>query len=177
VPASARHAKCGQAAINALIGERFDIVNAKQNGDGLPVPSVENSEPAPKVNGVHKSRTKAAPTLQSPSTSPTKRVTESEELSDIVDAAPPKKKRKASIDADAAFAARLQAEEDKLARPTRGGATRKATVTKKKKTPKKKTSTRVTGSDDSDVNDEDRKKQERNTGFHVSRTTRSPSGV
>ena len=79
--------------------------------------------------------------------------------------APPKKKRKASVDADAAYAARLQAEEDARARPTRGGATRKAGPTKKKKKVKKE---RVTGSDDSEIDDEDKpQKPKRETGFHV----------
>jgi upstream activation factor subunit UAF30 len=52
-----------------------------------------------------------------------------------------------------------------MARPTRGGASRKAAPAKKKKTPKKKTAARVTGSDDSEV--EEGEKPKKTTGFHV----------
>lgn len=142
-----------------MIEERFDIINATKNGESPVVPSVEQSDPAPAVNGVHKA------TADSPSASPAKRDA-SEAVSDGIDKAPPKKKRKASLDADAAFAARLQAEEDKLARPTRGGTNRKTAPAKKKKRPKKE---RVTGSDDSDLDGEESKAQKpkRETGFHV----------
>jgi len=148
-----------------LIGERFDIINAKANGDvdvdTSVVPSVELQYPLPKTNGVHHAHS-------SISSSPAKREAGSEELSDVVDKAPLKKKRKASVDADAALAAKLQAEEERLARPTRGGVNRKAAPVKKKK--KKVKKARVTGSDDSDL-DEDGDKPEKprkNTGFHVS---------
>jgi upstream activation factor subunit UAF30 len=149
-----------QAAIKDLIEERFDIVNAKKNGDNEVVPSVEAAEPAPKTNGVHQ------PHTQSPSSSPAKRGASTHSASDAIDKSPPKKKRKASLDADAAFAARLQAEEDKLARPTRGGANRKSAPVKRKKKAKKE---RVTGSDDSELDDDERKaeKPKRDTGFHV----------
>ncbi|EXJ61303.1 uncharacterized protein A1O5_11860 [Cladophialophora psammophila CBS 110553] len=147
-------------AIRELIGERFDLMNAKRNGETTVVPSVETAEliePPPLTNGVHHS---SAPS----SSSPAKREAESEDVSDVIDTAPPKKKQKAAIDADAAYAARLQAEEDKLARPTRGGASRKAAPVKKKKRAKKE---RVTGSDDSEVEGEERKqKPKRETGFH-----------
>jgi hypothetical protein len=150
-----------------LIGERFDIINAKSNGDGdgdvdtSVVPSVEPADPVPKTNGVHKH---AQP---SSSSSPAKREAASEDLSDVVDTLPPKKKRKASIDADAAFAAKLQAEEERLARPTRGGANRKAAPVKRRKKAKKE---RVTGSDDSDMDEDGNKPQKpkKETGFHVS---------
>jgi hypothetical protein len=85
-----------------------------------------------------------------------------------MDESPPKKKRKEpTVDADAVYAARLQAEEDKRARPTRGGNSRKAAPIKKK-TPKKKTAARVRGSDDSDVEDSPTEKKPKNTGFNVS---------
>ncbi|EXJ96470.1 hypothetical protein A1O1_01596 [Capronia coronata CBS 617.96] len=148
-----------KAAIKVLIDERFDIINARKNGESPVVPSVEQADPMPTANGVHK------PPADSPSTSPTKRGT-SDAASDVIDRPPAKKKRKASLDADAAFAARLQAEEDKLARPTRGGTSRKAApVKKKKKRPKKEPGT---GSDDSDLDEEGRKAQKpkRETGFH-----------
>lgn len=151
-----------QAAIKDLIMQRFDLFNAKQNGEAEPVPSVEKAEPLPKTNGHAKSRS------VSTSEAGQKRQADDSDLSDVVDTAPAKKKRKASVDEDAAFAARLQAEEDRNARPTRGGAPRKAAPSKKKKTPRKKTASKVTGSDDSDVDDEGgtTRKVNRNTGFH-----------
>ena len=84
---------------------------------------------------------------------------------------PPKKKRKAEVDEDAIMAARLQAEENSRARPTRGGSARKPPAVKKKKTPKKKTATKVHADDDSDLDGEGsagERKVNRNTGFHVS---------
>ncbi|KIW42384.1 uncharacterized protein PV06_05943 [Exophiala oligosperma] len=144
-----------KAPIKVLINERFDVISTKENGDSTVVPSVETMEPAHKTNGVH---------TESPSASPAKREAKSESHSTVLDSPPPKKKRKTSIDADAAYAARLQAEEDARARPTRGGASRKAAPVKKKK--KKAKKERVTGSDDSDLEDEENPKPKRNTGFH-----------
>ncbi|KAH0836262.1 hypothetical protein AYO21_10216 [Fonsecaea monophora] len=147
-------------AIRDLIGERFDLINEKRNGETTVIPSVETAEvvePFAQTNGVHHSSAQS-------SSSPTKREAESEDVSDVIDAQPPKKKQKSVIDADAAYAARLQAEEDKLARPTRGGGSRKTAPVKKKKRSKKD---RVTGSDDSDIDGEERKqKPKRDTGFH-----------
>lgn len=153
-----------QVAIKGLIDERFDVINAKQSGDTdtSVVPSVEPVEPTPKTNGVHKHA------LPSPSSSPVKREAATEDLSDVVGTPPPKKKRKPSIDADAALAAKLQAEEERMARPTRGGASRKAAPVKKKRKRVKKE--RITGSDDSDMDEDGNKPQKpkRETGFHVS---------
>lgn len=150
-----------KAAIKELIMQRFDLFNAKQNGDSEPVPSVEVADPVPKINGHAKSRS------ISTSAAGQKRQADDSDLSDVVDTAPTRKKRKESVDEDAAFAARLQAEEDRNARPTRGGAPRKAAPAKKKKSPKKKTAAKVTASDDSDVEaGESTRKVNRNTGFH-----------
>lgn len=92
-----------------------------------------------------------------------------EELSEVVEAAPPKKKRKRTpVDEDAAFAAKLQAEENGRARSTRGRGPKKAAPVKKKKTPKKKTQDRVNAADDSDLDSElTEKKVNRSGGFHV----------
>lgn len=143
--------------------QRFDIFYARQNGEAEPIPSVETADSTPRINGKHN-------VSASPSATPSKREAdvEPDDQSDSVGNAPPKKKRKASVDEDAAFAARLQAEEDKKARPTRGGTSRKAGPVKKKHTPKKKTRTKVTGSDDSDIDDDGRstRKVNRETGFH-----------
>jgi upstream activation factor subunit UAF30 len=99
-----------------------------------------------------------------------------EELSDVPDTPPPKKKqRKNSEIDDAAFAAKLQAEENSRARPTRGGAMRKAAPVKKK-APKKKTAARVKGSDDSEVESGSgaEKKVNRSGGFHKPLTLSAP---
>lgn len=149
--------------IKRLIMERFDILDAKQNPDTAPIPSVERGESQATTNGHVKSESRSSShTVQ-------KREAEDSEPSDVADAPPPKKKRRDSIDDDAAYAAKLQAELNQAARSTRGGASRKSAPVKKKKTPKKKTAARVTGSDDSDVADGDEgktRKVNRNTGFH-----------
>lgn len=95
-----------------------------------------------------------------------------EALSDVADT-PPKKKRKAEpLDEDALFAAKLQAEENSRARPTRGGTSRKGAVVKKKRSPvKKKTAKKVKSEDDSGVegsgSDVEDKEVNRSGGFHV----------
>ncbi|KAL8826168.1 MAG: hypothetical protein Q9170_007507 [Blastenia crenularia] len=111
--------------------------------------------------------------------SPKKESAEVEEYSDVVDAAQPKKKRKRSpVDEDAAFAAKLQAEENGRARSTRGGGPKKAAPVKKKKTPKKKTADRVDAADDSDLDSEPaEKKINRSGGFHVSHNFRAKLAV
>ncbi|KAL9608599.1 MAG: hypothetical protein Q9167_006589 [Letrouitia subvulpina] len=101
-----------------------------------------------------------------------------EDLSDVFDTTPAKKKRKRSpLDEDAAFAARLQAEENSRARPTRGGGPKKSAPVKKK-TPKKKTTAKVKAEDDSDVDDSDpdnaEKKVNRSGGFHKPLTLSAP---
>ena len=161
---------CGlsQNAIKDLIGERFDIANAKRAAETTLVPSVEPDEVVQTkspTNGVH----------HSSSSSPAKREAESEEVSDVAVTPPPKKKQKSTVDADAAFAAKLQAEEDKGGRPTRGGASRKSAPAKKKK--KKPKKDRTTASDDSEVDTEDKEqKPKRETGFHVCWRRLVPSG-
>lgn len=145
--------------------ERWDISNAKQNGTAADTtPPTE----APVTNG-HKV---TPPPTQSPSKSPAKREAESDEISETVETPQPKKKRKsAGVDADAAFAAKLQAEENMLARPTRGGASRKSAAVKKKSPKKKKkTKNKVSGEDDSDLDGSgsEMPKPKRTGGFHVS---------
>ena len=104
-----------------------------------------------------------------------------EQLSDAPASPSPKKKRKAlHVDDDAAFAARLQAEENSRARPTRGGVNKRPTsVKKKKKTPKKKTSDKVKAEDDSDLDgtgsEAAERKVNRNGGFHVCRNPNEKS--
>ncbi len=99
-----------------------------------------------------------------------KREEDDEDLSEVRDSpAPKKKKRKVEYDSDAAFAAKLQAQENGRIRSTRGGGP-KAPAAKKKKTPKKKTSSKVKAEDDSDLDGSDgakEKKVNRSGGFHV----------
>ncbi|KZF26833.1 SWIB-domain-containing protein [Xylona heveae TC161] len=89
------------------------------------------------------------------------------------ESAPPAKKKKQDlIDEDAVFAAKLQAEENSRARPTRAGATRRKPVVNKKKSSTKKKSSNKVASDGSDAgsgsDDEgkDEKKVNRTGGFH-----------
>src|SRR5271155_117727 len=146
--------------------ERFDIFNARMNEPSAPVESVEIPRPPLPTNGHYDS-----PASMPDAATPQKRSAESDDVSDIASGSPRKKKRNQSMDADALYAAKLQAEEDKLARPTRGSNSRKgAPVKKKSPTKKKKTSARVKVSDDSDVEDTQtgEEKPPRTTGFHVS---------
>ncbi len=95
------------------------------------------------------------------------------DLSEIVDNPTPKKKKRktAPADDDAIFAAKLQAEENSRARPTRGGATKKRVVVKKKTAPKKKSAKAVKAEDDSEIGSgsdvESAKEVKRTGGFHV----------
>lgn len=140
---------CLQEVINDLIKERFEYIEQQQvkqestptNGRG----SASESElsPAPTDHSVAKSE-KSTP-------QPKKRV-----------------KQEAPEDSDAAFAARLQAEEDSCSRSTRGSATRKrkpvkaATTSARKKA---KSATKITSKDDSDVETGDEPKEKKGA-FH-----------
>lgn len=87
-----------------------------------------------------------------------------------------KKQKTDAVDADAIYAARLQAEENLRARPMRGSRKdRRAAAPPKtgKRKERKKTTNRVRAEDDSDVDGEDQdqteeKKVNRTSGFHVS---------
>jgi upstream activation factor subunit UAF30 len=97
--------------------------------------------------------------------SPQKRKEPSDEsdLSDVVDERPKKKARKQDAEEDdAAYAARLQREENSRARPTRAGATRKAAPVKRKK----KSAVKVKDGSDVETNGEPPKPK--TGGFHVS---------
>lgn len=151
-----------KAAIKALILERFDIFNARQQQEEAAAQKA--AQTGQTTNGYHS----PAPPSPVPRKSPAKREAPTEAAPEVMDGSPPKKKRKEpSVDADAAYAAKLQAEEDKRARPTRGGNTRKAAPIKKK-TPKKKTAARIRGSDESEVEESSTEKKTPNTGFNVS---------
>lgn len=87
----------------------------------------------------------------------------------------PRKKQARAVDEDAAFAARLQAEENRQARSTRGGNNPKKPPVSKRKVVKrkKKSSTKIKGEDGSELDsdaDVSEKKINRNSAFHVCRT-------
>jgi hypothetical protein len=159
--------------------ERFDLANKAVD---VPVPSTETAPPATNsTNGYHTpSADSSKPKTESGSPSslfvstPVKDE-DSDSDSDVINDEPPKKKRKSlgsgsvkkEVD-DAKLAARLQAQENSRARPTRRGATtpkRKRPVVKKKKSEKK-----VKDEDESDMvgSDGEVKEKVRKGGFHVS---------
>ena len=151
-----------KASIKKLIMERFDIY-AAINGVG--------ASPEESVGSNTHNLTDSIPVVPSPppSSSPVKRHPDSEDASGPNATSSPPKKRKlnADVDADALYAARLQAEENMRARPTRAGNTRRAAPVKKKT--KAKTSKRVKADDDSDLGtgSETKKEVNRSGGFHV----------
>lgn len=154
--------------------DRFEIfVNQKSEGS----PSSEETVPPTEtanghgVNGNQEASSKDV-SLTPSSSSPQKRQAESDEMDEDGSKSPQPKKRKPDpdVDADALFAAKLQAEENKLARPTRGSATRKSAPGKKRS--KAKTAKKVKAEDDSDVDSSSatgsKKEVNRSGGFHVS---------
>ncbi|KAI9874595.1 MAG: hypothetical protein M1830_009579 [Pleopsidium flavum] len=164
-----------KAAIKELIMARFDKFNAEKNLS----PKVEEVTISKPLTNGHTATVKEeeapAPVQQISSppskTHPPREERDEDAMSDVIDT-PPKKKRKAEpLDDDALFAARLQAEENSRARPTRGGTSRKGAIVKKKRSPvKKKTAKKIKSEDDSDIEGsgsevEDRKVN-RSGGFH-----------
>ena len=155
-----------QAAVKQLIMERFDLFAAKREQSSAEPPSA-----APASNGDHHGSVTPAPTSShASSASPQKRPPESDEPFDLSTKSPPAKRKKKDegVDADAVYAAKLQAEENLRARPTRGGNTRKAGPAKRKT--KTKTSKKVKAEDDSDVDSSSetaKKEVNRSGGFHV----------
>lgn len=136
----------------------------KANGNG------KKYAPSKATNGTNNKRVKSESLSLSDA-----EVDDESQLSSLESSPPPKKKPKASRsteDSDAAFAARLQAEENRAGRATRGAATgkRKAAPAKKvKKEKKKKSKARVGSDEDSDVEGGEKKEVKRNGGFHVRR--------
>jgi hypothetical protein len=137
----------------------------------------ERKKSGPQTNGhtaTVKSESSASPVAEEahiPAPRKNKQVEEDEdELSDVRDSPVPKKKRKVEHDSDAAYAAKLQAQENGRVRSTRGGGS-KPTSAKKKKVPKKKTSAKVKAEDDSELegsgSEVKEKKVNRTGGFHV----------
>ncbi|KAL4884431.1 SWIB/MDM2 domain-containing protein [Aspergillus karnatakaensis] len=150
-----------KAAVKQLIMERFDIF-AEKKGIGAPA-TANGDEQRPD------SATPAEPSSPSQSSTAQKRQADSVDSDDRSSKTPPPKKHKPShdIDADAVYAAKLQAEENLRARTTRGAGTRKSAPVKKKKA-SAKTAKRVKAEDDSDIGSgsDTGKKVNRSGGFH-----------
>lgn len=157
--------------------QRFDLVAAQYNigvtsGQSASQPTA-NGHATPNDNETDVAGQTATTSISpgpASSSTPQKRSADPEAASDPAEPVPPKKKRKdETVDSDAVYAARLQAEENLRARSTRGGGnTRKAAPAKKKKTTK--TSRKVKVSDDSDLDGsgaENKKEVNRTGGFHV----------
>lgn len=131
----------------------------------------------PQTNGhTKKEESSQSPTVPKQDSPPAKKKYKresSDELSDLQESPAPKKKRKIDHDSDAAYAAKLQAQENGRIRSTRGGGSKKASLGKKK-SPKKKTASKVKAEDDSDLegsgSEAKEKKVNRSGGFHVSIT-------
>ena len=165
---------------------RFDKAQQKQaqSNGGAAVDAVP--EPAPTVNGTagttHPPKAEDSEEAEEPSepASPTKRkVSDDEDLSDVVDSPPPKKAKKVSksvAETDEELARRMQAELNAGARSTRGsGTTRRKPVAKKAKaTPKKKSKAKINSDDDSNVSDSEKPEKERKGGFHKPMTLSQP---
>ena len=169
-----------KAAIKELIFERFDEFHARQEESPAAVDAASDaaSDAAGDAAGEATVEPKTEPSPDPPtnghavssssSSSPVKRQSGSDGISEIVEEPSKKKRKEENLDADAEMAARLQAEENARVRSTRGARTRKSAPAKKRAI-KKKTSRKVKGSDDSDIESSDvTDKPERNTGFHVS---------
>ncbi|PWY86919.1 SWIB-domain-containing protein [Aspergillus heteromorphus CBS 117.55] len=160
-----------KAVIKQLIMERFDIFAEK---GGIEAEPERASTTASTSNGRghdHDSATPAEPSSPAQSSNSQKRQADSEDRSDHSSKTPPTKKQKPDndIDADALFAAKLQAEENMRARQTRGAGTRRAPPVKKKTaSTKAKTSKKVKAEDDSDLESgsDSGKKVNRSGGFH-----------
>jgi len=144
--------------------ERFDNISKTtpptSSDDALKNPTSQvNGQPKQELNGAKGNSTPSSSGAPTPGT----------DESDI-DVSPPKKKRK-QPDSDAKLAAKLQAEENSRARPSRAGVNKKTVVIRKKSTPKKKSAAKVKADDDSDLDlnsDGEKKDVVRKGGFHVS---------
>ncbi|KAF2454968.1 SWIB/MDM2 domain-containing protein [Lineolata rhizophorae] len=159
---------------------RFDKFTSESNGvpdAPPPEPAPSAAEPPPTTNGVKKEKPSAASSPPASKKRDTSERSEQEsELSETVGApVPPQKRQKVKAtsieDSDAAYAARLQAEENSRARSTRGGGanTKRKPVVKKTQTKKNKKKS-AKSVDDSDVEsgsgEAEGRKVNRSGGFH-----------
>ncbi|KAL1956136.1 hypothetical protein VTO42DRAFT_7571 [Malbranchea cinnamomea] len=147
-----------KAVIKELIMQRFDIFAERQEIGAASSTNANGNANASSVDS-------------SSSPQPQKRDAD-DHNSETIDQSPPAKKQKSNndtVDLDAILAAKLQAEENLRARPTRGAAARKAAPVQKKKAPSKaKGSKKISPKDDSDLDHSgsEPKKVNRSGGFH-----------
>ncbi|BDD55831.1 hypothetical protein MAP00_001315 [Monascus purpureus] len=158
-----------KAAVKQLIMERFDIFVARDgldpSSEAAPSGTATSNGHAKEENGISSS----VPLSPPHSTSPQKRQVDNDESPEELKKTPPPKKRKSDndVDADAILAAKLQAEENMRARPTRGASSRRAPPVKRKS--KSKTAKKVKAEDDSDLesgSEVNKKEVNRSGGFH-----------
>lgn len=177
--------------------QRFDIF-AEKHESTAPSASPVNGAKSTSTS-VSTSTSDGSPAASSASPQPPKRRADTNEnenedmdtdIADSIEQTPPAKKQKQkqkqeqkqkqkqtntqntddTLDSDAVLAAKLQAEENSRARPTRGAATRKAAPAKKKRAPaKSKGAKKISAEDDSEVELEP-KEVNRTGGFHVCRS-------
>ena len=164
-----------KAAITDLIMQRFDKFQQQQEqANGTTPPAEAVPVPAPTTNGVGTYHPpKEEFNEPSESASPAKRkVSDDDDLSDVIDSPPPKKVKKAfkpsHAETDEELAKRMQAELNASARGTRGGGApkRKAAPKKPKVTPKKKSKAKINSDDDSNLSDSSKPEKEKKGGFH-----------
>jgi hypothetical protein len=144
-----------QKAVAALIHERFD--HAQQAA-----PAANGASDSVKTEPTPSNSASISPDIPTPSS-----VSKAE--SDEEEERPKKKVKRATKEMDdAKLAAKLQAQENLKARPTRGGTTKKATP--RKKAPRKKSEKKVKAEDDSDIELDENgevKEKPKKGGFHV----------
>jgi hypothetical protein len=149
--------------VNILIMQRFDVAAA--NGPPSPVATVNGVKTEPSHTATSNGKRPSPATDSSSASSPR----------------PAKKQHRSQPsmeDLDAAYAARLQAEENGRARTTRGGAkggsaggSKKGSPAKREGKPKKrksKSKAKVESGEESDADGERKEEKERKGGFHVS---------
>ena len=139
-----------------MIHDRFDYASRQ-------VPATNGHSASVKTEPTPSNSASISPGIPTPS-SVSKAESEAEE-----EERPKKKVKRAAKELDdAQLAAKLQAQENLKARPTRGGATKKSAH--RKKAPRKKSEKKVNAADDSDIEvDEDGnvKEKPKKGGFHV----------
>ncbi|KAG9562442.1 SWIB-domain-containing protein, partial [Aureobasidium melanogenum] len=145
-------AKKIRTALSEKVG--FDVTEYKKEIQGL-IENCFDRVTAEDTNGTNG----ASPSPSDSSPQKRKEPSDESDLSDVVDDRPTKKRKQHAEEDDAAYAARLQREENSRARPTRAGATRKAAPVKRKK----KTPVKVKDGSDVETNGESKP---RTGGFH-----------
>ena len=155
-----------QQDLQSLIMERFDY--ASSSAAALP----PSSAPEPQTNG--HSSVKTEPKVKSKTPRSETPDDDEDEDSDTVSSAKKKRKQTNPANDDAKLAAKLQAQENSRARPTRGGNDKKRVVKKpgaRVKKEKKKSADKIKKDDDSDLelgSDGEVKEKVKKGGFHVS---------